>query len=74
MSVKNTEWVSRYTANITRIQRGIGVLEARVNMLPAPDDNGELPTLHYGHIGSVIEIAKQLDDLVDALGSVLNTR
>ena len=73
MSVRNPEWVRRYTTSIARIHGNIGRLEFLVNALPAPDDDGELPTLHYGHVGSVIEIARQLEDLVEAMRQVIVT-
>lgn len=74
MSVKNSEWVLRYTTSLDRIRRSLQSMEAMLQKLPAPDDDGNLSTLHYGHVGSVIEVAKQLEELVDAMDYVTTTR
>lgn len=74
MSVKNQEWVQRYTISLCRIEQNVRALEAMKNEMPAPDAFGQLATLHYGHVGSVIEIARQLEDLVNAMGQVINAR
>lgn len=75
MSVKNAEWVQRYTISLRSMQQSVRALEAMMwHDMPAPDDKGELPTLNYGHVGSVIEIAKQLGDLVAAMGQVVNQK
>lgn len=74
MSVKNQEWVQRYTAAVCGIQSHAESICAMCSVLPAPDDDGNLPTLHYGHVGSVIEIARQLRDLTEAMRQVVTTR
>jgi len=53
MSVKNTAHVEQYVTNIVEMQRMLADLQKFVESLPAPDDAGELPTLHYGHTGDV---------------------
>lgn len=55
MSVKNTNSVTAYVANVAEILAAIENLKEFVESLPAPVD-GELPNLHYGHVGSVAKI------------------
>lgn len=41
--------------------------------LPAPDENGQLPTLHYGHTGALQELRDKLAEasaLADAWGKL----
>jgi len=70
MSVKNRDWVTRYTVSIDRIRREMQSIETMLQELPAPEHDGHLPTLHYGHIGSVIEISNQMSELAEAMRQV----
>jgi len=74
VSVKNPDWVMRYKASIDCIGRDLQSIETMLQELPAPEHDGHLPTLHYGHIGSVIEISNQLSDLAEAMRQVTTTR
>jgi len=54
MSVKDTRTVDAYTCNVAAMHAAIEQLKAFVDSLPAPDENGHLPSpMHYGHTGSV---------------------
>lgn len=53
MSVKQTSSVNAYTADVIEIRNVLANLIEWVDSLPAPDDNNELHTLHYGHLGTI---------------------
>jgi hypothetical protein len=62
MSVKDTRTVDAYTRNVAAMQAAIEKLQDFVDNLPAPDENGHLPSpMDYGHTGSVGMVA----DLVE---------
>lgn len=60
MSVKNKSAVNDYVAKVIEIQNVLENLLEWANSLPAPDDNNELHSLHYGHIGTIDDIHKLL--------------
>lgn len=60
MSVKNKSAVNDYAAKVIEIQNVLENLLEWANSLPAPDDNNELHSLHYGHIGTIDDIHKLL--------------
>lgn len=53
MSVKNKQHVNEYASCVGQMLSMLEDLQEFVESLPAPDDAGELPTLHYGHTGDV---------------------
>lgn len=59
MSVKNTTQVADYVKNVAEIKAAIESLKAFAESLPTPE-NGELPTLHYGHTGTVSLILQRI--------------
>ena len=63
MSVKNTEYVQRYVHEVAGLRAALANLAEFVDTLPAPDDAGELPTMHYGHLGTVSAIHVRIGEL-----------
>ncbi len=61
MSVKSTPHVAAYVKNVAEIRAAIESLNEFVQALPLPD-NGELPSLHYGHTGTVDLLRQRLDE------------
>ena len=66
MSVKNKSAVNSYAAKVIEIQNVLENLLEWANSLPAPDDNNELHSLHYGHIGTIDHIHKFLGEVSQA--------
>ena len=60
MSVKNTTAVHEYTESLIRLRNALANLTEFVEGLPSPDERGILPTLHYGHVGTV----KHIENLI----------
>ena len=56
MSVKNQNSVRQYVKDVAEIRAALENIIEFVDTLPAPDDNNELPTLHYGHVGDIAGI------------------
>jgi hypothetical protein len=66
MSVKHASAVNEYTANVVEIRNALENLLEWVNSLPAPDDNNELHSLHYGHMGTIGHIHDLLGQVSQA--------
>lgn len=66
MSIKEVSSVARYITRVADIRAAIANLSRFVDSLPAPDDNGTLPSLHYGHLGSLAEMH---DSLINAVAA-----
>lgn len=62
MSIKHTSSVDRYVACHADLTAALENLAEFVDSLPAPAEDGSLPTLHYGHLGTLEEIRKQLGE------------
>lgn len=60
MSVKNQDWVQQYVSEVADIRAALANMLEFVDSLPAPNGCGELPTLHYGHLGTVSAIHHHL--------------
>lgn len=56
MSVKHGESVRQYVASVDGLRDIVQRMSLFLDSLPAPDDDGTLPSLHYGHLGSVAKI------------------
>ena len=72
MSVKSTTHVQQYMDDVGAICDSLTELCVFVESLPAPDDDGTLPSLHYGHIAAVSELRKRIRD-VEALAAEMWT-
>lgn len=73
MSIKHAHTVDRYEVDVREIQAAAANLFEFAQSLPAPDENGHLPTLHYGHTGALQEIRDKLVELgalVDKWGTI----
>lgn len=66
MSVKQTSAVNDYTAKVIEIRNALENLIEWVDSLPAPDDNNELHSLHYGHLGTIGHIHELLGQVSQA--------
>lgn len=66
MSVKNKSYVNDYTAKVIEIRNVLENLIEWVDSLPAPDDNDELHSLHYGHIGTIKHMHNLLGEVSQA--------
>lgn len=62
MSIKHKESVESYVACHTDIIAALENLTEFVHDLPAPDVNGVLPNLHYGHLGTLKQMRTHLAD------------
>lgn len=65
MSVKNESSVDDYVADVAEIHKAIAKLQEFADSLHVPDENHELGNMHYGHVGSVQEIANRLKHMVE---------
>ena len=63
MSVKHAEAVSGYTQTVVAIRNALDNLIEFVDSLPSPDHNGELPSLHYGHVGTIKQMRSLLSQV-----------
>ncbi len=63
MSVRNKEYVQRYVTEVEGLRATLSSMLEFVDSLPAPDDAGELPTMHYGHLGTVSAIHVRIGEL-----------
>jgi hypothetical protein len=62
MSVKDTRTVDEYTRNVAAMQAAIEKLQEFVESLPAPDENGHLPSpMDYSHTGSAAFICDMIE-------------
>lgn len=66
MSVKQSAAVNDYTARVLEIRNALDNLIEWADSLPAPDDNNELHSLHYGHIGTIRHIHDLLGQVSQA--------
>ena len=62
MSIKHKESVESYVACHADIIAALENLIEFVNDLPAPDANGILRNLHYGHLGTLKQMRVHLAD------------
>ena len=60
MSIKHASAVNDYADMVSKIQSALANLAEWAASLPAPDHNGELPNLHYGHLGTIDHIQNLL--------------
>mgnify|MGYP006921321596 CR=1 FL=1 len=60
MSIKHAHTVDRYEVDVREIQAALANLTEFAQSLPAPDENGQLLTLHYGHTGVLQELRDKL--------------
>ena len=68
MSVKNKLSVQTYILQVTNSRAALANLAEWVESLPAPDDNNELHSLHYGHVGTIdhiFDLIKQAHQAAD---------
>ena len=56
MTIKHKEIVERYVDTVTAMRNAVEKLAECVESLPAPDCDGELPGMDYGHLGTLSEI------------------
>lgn len=63
MSIKHVSAVNEYTARVMEIQAVLANLAEWAESLPAPDEEGTIHSLHYGHLGSIQEIHKLLGEI-----------
>jgi len=56
MSIKQLSSVNIYTAKVIEIQNALANLAEWAESLPAPDDDGNIHSLHYGHLGVIEHI------------------
>lgn len=66
MSIKHASSVNDYVAMVSNIQNALANLAEWATSLPAPDHRGELPTLDYGHLGTIDHIQSLLGQVSQA--------
>ena len=66
MSVKQAAAVQEYISKVLEIRSVLENLMEWADSLPAPDDNNELHSLHYGHIGTINHIHDLLGQVSEA--------
>jgi hypothetical protein len=66
MSVKQASAVNDYTAKMIEIRNVLENLIEWAESLPAPDDQNELHSLHYGHLGTIEHIHNLLGQVSQA--------
>lgn len=66
MSIKEASSVAMYITRVADIRSAIATLSQFADSLPAPDAHDNLPSLHYGHLGSLAELQDSLDNAVAA--------
>lgn len=64
MSIKHKESVDAYVACHADLVAGLENLAEFVQNLPAPDDDGVLPNLHYGHLCTLKQMRVHLADAI----------
>ena len=63
MSVKSTTHVQRYVDEVAAIRDSLTELSVFVESLPAPGDDGTLPSLHYGHLAAVSDMLRRIHEM-----------
>lgn len=66
MSVKNQQYVEEYKADVKSIRDSLAALQAIAATFHEPDENNELPFLHYGHVSDVRSIAERLGEVAES--------
>jgi hypothetical protein len=67
MSVKHPATVDRYARQVLELQAFAENLKEFLDSMPAPDESGSLPTMHYGHIGTLGLIHQLADEMSQAM-------
>lgn len=67
MSVKHPATVDRYSRQVLELQAFAENMKEFLDSMPAPDENGDLPTMHYGHIGTLGLIHQLADEMSQAM-------
>ena len=68
MTIKHDPTTDRYISQVADIRAVLANLQEWSDTLPAPDENGNLPCLNYGHtgtIGHVRELLAQASEATD---------
>jgi len=56
MTIKHKETVDQYVVTVSEMRNALANLAEFVDSLPAPDCDGELPGMDYGHLGTLSEV------------------
>ena len=70
MSVKHLPTVNEYVRQHAAITMALENLQEFVNSMPAPDENGHLPSVDYGYTGSttcLYELLTEAMRIADAM-------
>jgi hypothetical protein len=65
MAIKTTTAVDQYIRLHAELIAGLANLQEFMSNLPAPDENGEVLGLYYGHINTLEEIKRLIGDCAE---------
>jgi hypothetical protein len=72
MAVKHEETVQRYVIRNAQMISMLESMQEFVSNMPAPDENGHIPCINYGHIGTMARIHDLLKEASDAASQMGN--